>query len=328
MLNCKIRCNKEGKDFKLGEAFEVIDGRIQFSEDNCSAGTYESIEEINRNFIAQFEFYEEPKTVCTCTEEEEREFIESLKRENNLSYWNSICLLNQRQESKGKAKYGESLEENTTLSTIQRIEHLQEELIDGLKYAEHLKQTATDTMSANDYQRMAMRTAGTYKSDYDMLRNAAYGLNGESGEVIDILKKHEFQGHELDKDKLIDELGDVQWYISLAATSLGVTLEEIMQHNVDKLIKRYPDGFDKSRSINRVENNSPDDVTDTDVGEIKNCKNCKYYGKWIDINNYGIKERRCSNCGKKDNPKTAIKGHYCWNCGAKMEVQPCQPQKA
>ena len=59
MLNCKIRCNKEGKDFKLGEAFEVIDGRIQFSEDNCSAGTYESIEEINRIFISQFEFYEE-----------------------------------------------------------------------------------------------------------------------------------------------------------------------------------------------------------------------------------------------------------------------------
>ena len=52
------------------------------------------------------------------------------------------------------------------------------------------------------------------------------------------------------------------------------------------------------------------------------------HGKWIDINNCGIKERKCSNCGKKDNPKTAIKGHYCWNCGAKMEVQPCQPQKA
>ena len=42
------------------------------------------------------------------------------------------------------------------------------------------------------------------------------------------------------------------------------------------------------------------------------------HGFWIDINNYGIKERKCSNCGKKDNPKTAIKGHYCWNCGAKM----------
>ena len=52
------------------------------------------------------------------------------------------------------------------------------------------------------------------------------------------------------------------------------------------------------------------------------------HGYWIDINSDGIKERKCSNCGKKDNPKTAIKGHYCWNCGTKMEVQPCQPQKA
>ena len=43
------------------------------------------------------------------------------------------------------------------------------------------------------------------------------------------------------------------------------------------------------------------------------------HGFWIDINNYGIKERKCSNCGKKDNPKTAIKGHYCWNCGARMD---------
>ena len=172
------------------------------------------------------------------------------------TYWDNICAINARQESKGKAKYGETLEDNTTLSTVQRIEHLQEELLDGLKYCEHLKKSVTDAMMANDYQRMAMRTGGEYKSEYDMLRNAAYGLNGEAGEVIDLLKKHEFQGHKLDKEKLIDELGDVQWYIALAAKALDVTLEEIMQHNIDKLIKRYPEGFDKSRSINREENNA------------------------------------------------------------------------
>ena len=84
-----------------------------------------------------------------------------------------------------------------------------------------------------------------------MLRNAVYGLNGESGEVIDLLKKHEFQGHDLDRDKLIDEAGDVAWYLALLASALGVSLEEIMQKNVDKLKKRYPDGFDKDKSINR-----------------------------------------------------------------------------
>lgn len=106
-------------------------------------------------------------------------------------------------------------------------------------------------MKINDYQRMAMRTAGDYASDFDMMRNAVYGLNGESGEVIDLLKKHEFQGHDLDRDKLIDEAGDVAWYLALLASALGVTLEEIMQKNVDKLKKRYPDGFDKDKSINR-----------------------------------------------------------------------------
>lgn len=166
-------------------------------------------------------------------------------------YWRKICGINAKQEAKGRAKYGQSLEENTTLSTVQRIEHAQEELIDALKYLEHLKAVATDKLTANDYQRMAMRTAGEYDTYYDQLRNAAYGLNGEAGEVIDLLKKHEFQGHDLSDEKLIDECGDVLWYCALLADALGFTLEQVMNRNIDKLRKRYPDGFDKARSINR-----------------------------------------------------------------------------
>ena len=171
-------------------------------------------------------------------------------------YWRNICGINAKQEAKGRAKYGQSLEENTTLSTVQRIEHAQEELIDTLKYLEHLKAVATDKLTANDYQRMAMRTAGEYDTDYDQLRNAAYGLNGEAGEVIDLLKKHEFQGHDLPEDKLIDECGDVLWYCALLADALGFSLEQVMNRNIDKLRKRYPDGFDKARSINRKENDN------------------------------------------------------------------------
>lgn len=96
-----------------------------------------------------------------------------------------------------------------------------------------------------------MRTAGEYETDYDQLRNAVYGLNGEAGEVIDLLKKHEFQGHDLPDEKLIDECGDVLWYCALLADALGFTLEQVMNRNIDKLRKRYPDGFDKARSINR-----------------------------------------------------------------------------
>jgi NTP pyrophosphatase (non-canonical NTP hydrolase) len=168
-----------------------------------------------------------------------------------IDYWENVCELNAKQERKGVEKYGQRLEENVTLSREQRVEHLEEELIDALKYCEHLKMTFRDSLTANDYQRMAMRTAGEYETNLAKIRNAVYGLNGEAGEVIDILKKHEFQGHELNKESMIDELGDVLWYAALLADALGVTLEDVMNHNVEKLKARYPDGFDKARSINR-----------------------------------------------------------------------------
>lgn len=167
-------------------------------------------------------------------------------------YRDNIIALMDKQAKKGMDKYGQTLEENNTLSTEQRIEHLQEELIDAMQYCEHLKRCLTDTLTANDYQRMAMRTAGTKKEDF--LDNAIMGLCGEVGECADIVKKHHFQGHELDREKLIDEASDVCWYIALLATALDTTLEDIMLHNVEKLKKRYPQGFSKERSIHRNEN--------------------------------------------------------------------------
>jgi NTP pyrophosphatase (non-canonical NTP hydrolase) len=77
------------------------------------------------------------------------------------------------------------------------------------------------------------------------------GLNGEAGECIDIFKKYFYQGHELDKEKLIDELGDVLWYIAETCTGIGVTMEEVAKRNIEKLRKRYPDGFEVERSVNR-----------------------------------------------------------------------------
>ena len=74
---------------------------------------------------------------------------------------------------------------------------------------------------------------------------------GETGECIDILKKHECQGHELNGEKFIDELGDVLWYIAEVAEALDVDLEEVAQHNIGKLKKRYPEGFSADKSINR-----------------------------------------------------------------------------
>lgn len=167
-----------------------------------------------------------------------------------MNYVKNIIDLLERQRGKGIAKYGQILEDNTTLSRVQRVEHIEEELIDALMYAEHIKAAVEDSLTANDYQRMAMRTASGL-AEHSLILNGVMGLNGEAGECIDIMKKHIFQGHELDREHLIEELGDVAWYLAVCCEGLGVSLEEVMEKNIEKLRSRYPEGFDKARSINR-----------------------------------------------------------------------------
>lgn len=106
-------------------------------------------------------------------------------------------------------------------------------------------------MTINDYQKEAMRTASGMSDKYPRILNGLMGLNGEAGECIDILKKHLFQGHELDNKHLAKELGDVAWYLAVSAYAIGYDLETVLQMNVDKLRARYPDGFDPEKSQHR-----------------------------------------------------------------------------
>lgn len=105
-------------------------------------------------------------------------------------------------------------------------------------------------MTANEYQKEALRTAGT-TDPKSLLLNGAMGLCGETGEVIDLLKKHLFQGHDLDRYHVAKELGDVAWYLAVTAYALGYDLETVLQLNIEKLVLRYPDGFDADRSQHR-----------------------------------------------------------------------------
>lgn len=107
-------------------------------------------------------------------------------------------------------------------------------------------------MTINEYQKLAMTTLNPALDKKDILLNGVMGLCGESGEAIDIVKKHLAQGHELDREKLIKELGDVAWYIAETATALDIELEEVLTRNIEKLKERYPEGFDFERSINRT----------------------------------------------------------------------------
>ena len=107
-------------------------------------------------------------------------------------------------------------------------------------------------MRINEYQELAMTTLNPELSKRDVLINSVMGLCGESGEAIDIVKKWLAQGHELDKEHLMKELGDTAWYLAEAATALDLPLEQILQANIDKLKKRYPDGFEVRRSLVRL----------------------------------------------------------------------------
>ena len=108
-------------------------------------------------------------------------------------------------------------------------------------------------MTINEYQTLAMTTLNPELSKKDVLINGVMGLCGEAGEAIDIVKKHLAQGHELDREKLIKELGDIAWYLAETATVLEIDLEEVLARNIEKLKKRYPEGFDKEKSIHREE---------------------------------------------------------------------------
>lgn len=106
------------------------------------------------------------------------------------------------------------------------------------------------------YQTLALRTASAESTtdERTMLNVAALGLSGESGEIADHVKKILYHGHPLDdetRDKIAKEIGDILWYCAIGAKGIGMTFAEIAVMNVDKLRKRYPDGFSTEESLNR-----------------------------------------------------------------------------
>lgn len=106
-------------------------------------------------------------------------------------------------------------------------------------------------MDIREFQRVSTRTLNKELSKEQQVSNMIFGANGELGEVTDILKKHLYQGHRIDKQHLAEEIGDTLFYIVNLCTVYNLDVEDILQANVDKLKKRFPNGFDAERSINR-----------------------------------------------------------------------------
>lgn len=104
--------------------------------------------------------------------------------------------------------------------------------------------------TADDYQHLASRTIRKDLSTSDTISHALHGLSGEVGEIHSLYQK-QYQGHNLDKQHLKSEIGDLLWFIAELCTAYSFSLSDVMVGNIQKLINRYPDGFNAEQSLHR-----------------------------------------------------------------------------
>ena len=111
--------------------------------------------------------------------------------------------------------------------------------------------TYEQSMTLDEYQRLAQRTSRKELTPDQHLKNAVLGMAGEAGECADLVKKHYYQDGRHIREDLVLELGDVLWYVAEGAAAIGCSLSEIAAANVDKLRRRYPKGFESDKSLHR-----------------------------------------------------------------------------
>jgi len=128
-------------------------------------------------------------------------------------------------------------------------------MADFTKYTNFVNEV-TSAPSKNYYD-FAQRLAQLNNEELpiERLLTAAVGINAEGGEFMEIVKKIIFQGKPWNEDNhehMVIELGDIMWYVAQACMALDVSMEEVLNKNITKLSKRYPEGtFDAYFSENR-----------------------------------------------------------------------------
>ena len=111
-------------------------------------------------------------------------------------------------------------------------------------------------MNFNDYQRKVLRTAKTYPTLAENLNHAALGIATEGGEFTTEVKRAVIYGREITpemREHMIEELGDLMWYVALAAEHLGVNLGGIARENIEKLQKRFPQAYSNEAAEARAD---------------------------------------------------------------------------
>lgn len=119
--------------------------------------------------------------------------------------------------------------------------------VDYLEYMER-----EETMTGNEYQKLAGRTINQDLDDIEQMMHSLHGMVGEVGEIHSLFQKV-YQGHEIDEEHLMKEVGDLLWFIAEFCTSLEWELEDIMKMNIEKLKARFPEGFTVDGSLHRQE---------------------------------------------------------------------------
>ena len=130
-------------------------------------------------------------------------------------------------------------------------------MIDPNKYLEFVD--AVTSKPSKNYQDFVSRLYELEEKNFhsERLLTASVGMCAEAGEFTEIVKKIIFQGKPVNEENMFHlkrELGDIMWYVAQACMGLDISLDEIMEMNVDKLKARYPGGeFDVHYSENRKE---------------------------------------------------------------------------
>jgi NTP pyrophosphatase (non-canonical NTP hydrolase) len=134
------------------------------------------------------------------------------------------------------------------------------EKMDGKRLAVHVKVVKSEQpdlfgvpMINEEFENHVARLFVKPQDHIGRTLHAAVGIAGEAGEVLDAVKKTWIYGKELDRENLLEESGDLLFYIVALLTENGFTLEDAMQANIEKLKKRYPEGYTDSAAIERAD---------------------------------------------------------------------------
>ena len=182
-------------------------------------------------------------------------------------------------------------------------------------------------MDANEYQELCKRTGSPeFNFPNVKLLHAAMGCVTESAELMDAMKKAMFYGHKIDRTNIIEELGDLTWYISQALTELGISYSEIWERNIAKLRAWYPQQFEADKANHRDldQERKALESEDKDVNQkVKVCGNCE----WIEAEEEdGVMEEVCGSEYSKRYRQRFINSHKTAACPEFKKVSDAAQQ--